>query len=304
MDNKQNDDYMEFANILLEVVNEELSEDVTALISNVTKNNGVVLTGMTFNQKGINASPTIYLERYYDKYVSGESLDSIASDLISTYSHNKLDESIDVDFFPDYEKVRDKLFCKVINTQLNENLLAGIPSEEYMDLSIVVYCRLDQFGYGPASILIKNDHLKLWEVSTEEVIETAKKNTYKNMEFSINEIGKVLSEFMSEELSAETFCNEMIPMYVATNREKNNGAVGMIFPDTLANFAKEIDDDYYILPSSIHEFIVVPMKVASGCDDYDDMIKSVNESELLREEILSDHAYTYVRGEGIKTFCH
>ena len=299
MDYRKTDDYEEFAQILLEIVNEELNRGVKVSLNSVTKNNGVILTGMTFSQDGINASPTIYLEQYYDEYLRGKSIDSIAADLISAYSHNKLDESIDVDFFSDYKRVKEKLFCKVINRKLNEEMLKDLPYEEFMDLAIVPYCRLEKFGCGQASILVKNAHLKMWNISAEKILEDAKENTYNNMDFSLTEISKLILDMADLEEGCEMFDNMNFPMYVVCNKERNNGAVAMIFPALLERFAKSLKDDYCIIPSSVHELIIIPLEAAGECDGYGEMIRSVNENELSREEILSDHAYCYKISEGL-----
>lgn len=293
-------DYNEFANVLLEVVTEELNRDIKVSLSSVTKNNGVVLTGMTFYQDGINASPTIYLEHYYEAFLQGRNIDSIALDLIKCYMRNRLDESIDVEFFSDYERVSDKLFCKVINRALNEEMLDGVPHEEFLDLAVVVYCRLEKFDFGHAAITIKNEHLKMWNVSGEEVIKIAKKNTHDKMEFSITNLAKMLLEERNmEEEVKRMLCGDDFPMYVATNIEKMNGAAVMIFPDMLERFSRYIEDDYYVLPSSIHEIILIPKCRAEGCEGYDEIICQVNQNELCREEILSDHAYLYSFGTGL-----
>lgn len=293
-------DYNEFANVLLEVVAQELSEDIKVSLSSVNKNNGVVLTGMTFCQDGINASPTIYLEHCYEAFQNGENIDTIALDLIKCFMHNKLDESIDVEFFSDYEKVSDKLFCKVINKSMNEELLRTVPYEDFLDLAVVVYCRLEKFGFGHASITVKNEHLKMWNVSDKEILKLAKENTQKMMEFSITNLGKMLAEKMDlEEEDRRIICGEDLPMFVVTNNEKTNGAAAMIFPEVMESFSKFMDDDYYILPSSIHEVLLIPKGRAEGNEGYDDLICSVNETELCREEILSNHAYFYRLGVGI-----
>ena len=94
-----------------------------------------------------------------------------------------------------------------------------------------------------------------------------------------------------------------IRMYILTNEFRTNGATTLLYEGILEEIAGMFDSDIILLPSSIHEVILVP--AASGdeylkqLDDFSAMVKEVNETELADEEILSDHAYYYIKGCGL-----
>ena len=89
---------------------------------------------------------------------------------------------------------------------------------------------------------------------------------------------------------------DFMGMTIVTNSTGVNGASAILYSDILSEVADMFDDDVYLIPSSIHEFIVVPASVFVGMD-FAKMIKNVNDSVLAPKEILSDHPYYFCRKE-------
>ena len=86
-----------------------------------------------------------------------------------------------------------------------------------------------------------------------------------------------------------------VPMYILTNEYKLNGAATILYRDVLEDFSKACDGDFYLLPSSIHEVILVPAKECNSFDEMTQMVQEVNETQVEAEELLADHAYYYSR---------
>jgi hypothetical protein len=84
-------------------------------------------------------------------------------------------------------------------------------------------------------------------------------------------------------------------MYVATNSRQANGATVICYPDFLRKISESMNTDFYILPSSIHEVILVPMDNGININDLTQMVQQVNKTQLEPEEVLSNHAYYYCR---------
>ena len=84
-----------------------------------------------------------------------------------------------------------------------------------------------------------------------------------------------------------------IPMYIMTNRQEVNGASVLLYDDVLQTFALKKKTDFYIMPSSIHEVILIPKSKSPDLKDLNEMINEVNETQVQEEEVLSDHAYYY-----------
>ena len=285
-------DYMDFINSVSEYIN-ETADDVTTDIHTTLKNNGVRLSGLSFKKEGYNASPTIYMDNYYSDYLNGEDICEIGDRLINMYRENDLSVSLDMSFFEDFDKVKERLFIKLINRESNSDLLRDIPYEEYLDLAIVAYVRIYDKRIGNGIILVRNEHLSLWGIDAETVLFTAKKNTHDHDDFTIRHIVDVLNNMGTLAGNITEDEKEGFPMYVATNKKMLNGASVLTMNDKLSEFAKVIGGDYYIIPSSVHELILLGRSNTDSSCDIDSMIREVNRTQLGPDDVLSDHAYMY-----------
>ena len=295
-------DFQDFLDLEVAYINENIDEDVAVSIHNVIKNNSVKLSGLIFSKKGMNISPTIYMEYYYEQYVKGESIETIGDNIIVAYKDNIIENDVDVDFYKDYEKVKDMLFVKVVNYEQNQELLCEIPHEKYLDLAVVVYCSVENIHISNATILIRNEHLKMWNVSAGEVIDRAKINSDKKLMCRISPMNEMLRtvNIDSREYDVDDFMN-LLPMYVVTNANNCFGAAYLAMPNMLERFASKFDGDYYIIPSSIHELILVPSEGVEK-ENINELIKEVNATQLSKEEVLSDHVYMYSNREQVLKF--
>ncbi len=283
-------EYMDFLNAVRDYIN-ETAQDVSVSIHTAQKNNGVMLSGLTFSQKGYNASPTIYMDNYYTEYIAGRDINEIGDGLLSLYYENDLATNYDISFFDDFGYIKDRLFIKLINRKKNEDFLKQAPHEDFLDLSIVAYVRIYDKKMGNGLIMVRNEHLDIWDEDAETVINIAKKNTHDREEYNITHIVDVLGRLGGGIMIPECERSQ-IPMYVATNRRMTYGAAVMTMSDKLKEFGTVIGSDYVIIPSSVNELILVP----NGNDDFgdiDSMIREVNETQLGPDDILADHAYMY-----------
>lgn len=300
---------MEFTNftaLVREEVERRTGENYSVRLNDVRKNNGVVLRGLTVMQDDSNISPTIYLNNYYEEYTSGRvTLLNVVNDVMDTYNRNKVNQSVDMRYFLNYESVRQSVVYKLVNTEKNKALLEDVPHIEFLDLSIVFQCLIAQEEFGTASILIHNIHLKLWDVSAEELYQAAKENTQRLQKYEIKSMTEVLYEIMMEEESKD-FDDEdcmdgfrdNVPMYVLSNKRRVEGATCILYPNLIQDFADAIDSSLYIIPSSVHEVILLPAGQEEESTEIKSMIQEINDTQVSVEEILSYSLYFYDRGEG------
>ena len=87
-------------------------------------------------------------------------------------------------------------------------------------------------------------------------------------------------------------------MYVFSNRTRSFGASAILYDGRLAKIAERLKENYYVLPSSVHETIIVAESDAPAKDDLDAIIREINETQVDPEEVLSNQAYYYDRKEG------
>ena len=136
-----------FTTLVREEVERRTGDCYKVRLNDVTKNNGVVLRGLTVTQDDSNISPTIYLNNYYEEYMKGRAtLLNVVNDVMDTYQRNKVNQSVDMRYFLDYERVKDSVVYKLINTEKNKELLEDIPHIEFLDLSIVFQCMVAQLS--------------------------------------------------------------------------------------------------------------------------------------------------------------
>lgn len=295
-------EFDKFTMLVRDEVQERAECSCKVQIKDVTKNNGVVLRGLTLMQGNSNISPTIYLNNYYEEYMNGRAtLLNVVNDVMDTYQRNKVNQNVDMQYFLDYERVKDSVVYKLINTEKNKELLEDIPHIEFLDLSIVFQCMVENDDIGDASILIHNAHMRLWGVSVEILYEAAKVNTQRIQKYEIKSMSKVLCELTtaespegSDEISEEAF-SDSFPMYVLSNQRRVDGAVCMLYPNLISDFADAAGSSLYIIPSSIHEVLILPTAHADESTEIKNMIKEINDTQVSAEEILSYSLYFYDR---------
>lgn len=240
-------------------------------------------------------SPAIYLDSYFREYEFGKEIDRIIMDIINIYEKVRKNPKIEMDFFTDYNSVKERICYKLVNYKKNEEFLKECPHIKYLNLAIVFYYAYSDSILGNGSIIIRNTHKEEWNVSTEELFRQANDNTERLFPCEILGIEDLLEELAGGEFLDEgmEIREEMrIPMYVLTNNSRHLGAISMMYPGLLEKLAKKEDANLFILPSSVHEIIVLP-DTGQDTEDLRNMVQEVNESQVAEEEILSDSVYYY-----------
>ena len=298
-------EYREFLENVRKEVESRYDSNVSVTLNHVMKNNGTELDGITIMEKDKNIAPTIYINSFYDRYREGVSLKAVVSEIIRIYNQNKNSININADYFENYENVRKTIVYKLVNYQKNKKLLEDVPYKRVLDLAVVFYCLIEQRKGVSATALIHNEHLRIWNVTEDEIYNDALKNTPVLLAGSIVPMSKILSEIAgtapvgNDEKVCE-YTGEDI-LYVLTNSSRVNGAACILYDNLLKKFANDVHSDLYILPSSVHEVIIVPKKNAFDKSELADMVREVNEQGVSQDEILSDNVYEYNRKNGLIT---
>ena len=296
-------EYREFLENVRKEVESRYDSNVSVTLNHVMKNNGTELDGITIMEKDKNIAPTIYINSFYDRYREGVSLKAVVSEIIRIYNQNKNSININADYFENYENVRKTIVYKLVNYQKNKKLLEDVPYKRVLDLAVVFYCLIEQRKGVSATALIHNEHLRIWNVTEDEIYNDALKNTPVLLAGSIVPMSKILSEIAgtapvdNDEKVCE-YTGEDI-LYVLTNSSRVNGAACILYDNLLKKFANDVHSDLYILPSSVHEVIIVPKKNAFDKSELADMVREVNEQGVSQDEILSDNVYEYNRKNGL-----
>lgn len=214
-------------------------------------------------------------------------------------------ENVDMKYFLEYVNVKNNIVYKLINTERNRELLEDIPYIEFLDLSIVFQYLISKKESHLETLLIHNVHTKLWGVTVEELYRAAEENTQKLLPHELRNMADVMEEIMKEE-DAEEFnhgdCMAELestkPLYVLTNKKGIDGAVSMIYPGLLKDFADRISSGFYIIPSSVHEVLLLPSENTEDRENLKDMVKEINDTQMEAEEILSYSMYWFDKSKG------
>lgn len=284
--------YQEF----IETVKEHIKQQVqkTVYIYPVLKNNGAVYDGLIILDPLLNITPTIYLNPYYHRYLDGVSMEDIYDDILQTYHDNLPDKDFDISNFEDYSKASENIVMKLINADKNKELLDRVPHILIYDLAIVfLYC-VNDFVNEHATILIYNNHIKLWNVNVDTLFESAKQNSPIILPPRLDNLYDVFKHITNE---SQPFLEEM-NICILTNYLKIHGATCLVYPNLMKKIADIFEDDIVIIPSSIHELLIFPSNAlpeGQTMEHINEMIQNVNETQLTDSEILSDHVYYYYR---------
>ena len=272
--------------------------DVPVMLQERTKNNGVKKLSLIIREHDMNASPTIYLEPYYDIY-EHEGFEIAVDILWECYEESRLKENFDISIVSNYNKAKNKLVAGVVNYKMNEELLKSVPHAQFLDLAIVAYVELGQpiVEEGSATVLVSENLREIWGITSEEVIQQALYNVRDDA--VIQDIVDALRELGAEHLLALLSNKDKGFLYVISNKKQFHGGIHIMNKAAISEFADEKNVKYvYIMPSSVHEVMLLPVTSEVDIDDAHRLrkiVSEVNENQLPVEQILSNNVYLYSR---------
>lgn len=281
-------DYEQFVSAVVECAEKELGSEAVVERQRILKNNGVYAEGIVIRKPGGRIAPVIYLDGFYRSYRNGESMDYIAGRILEQFRSCPEPPEWDFREILDFGCVREKIVYKLVNAEKNQNLLKQVPHLPVLDLAIVFYLMISEGAFQNCSVLIKNDHMDLWKIPMTVLYEAAKENTPKLCPYVL----RPLADFLGapEEVMPEG------PIFVLTNELGINGAAALLYPHLPEYIFKQTGGNYYLLPSSVHEFLIVPEKAGISGGELLEMVKEINGTEVDVQDLLSDHIY-YFNGD-------
>ena len=262
------------------------------------KTNDVKLYGLTIVEGGNCVAPIIYLEGYYDEYLRGRELEEIEQNILDIYHKSKDSLKFDPRSFCDWNWVKERIVFKLINREMNREYLKKVPYVPYLDMAVVFHCPLESDKSGETNVPVCNNHLDIWGITKDELYAAAMANTPKLLPPAIQSMGEVMMELMGNPCDMP-ISDEEGALYILSNRNRRYGAGCLLYKDVLEKFSDSHQGaDLYILPSSIHEVILIPVTEELNPEKLVEMIHIVNAEQLAPEEVLSDNLYQFVRKTG------
>lgn len=284
-------DFNVFTDNIVNVLQQRMGHEYDVKVTKVTKNNDIELTGVVLMKESDNLSPTIYLDGLFAEYQDGAYIEDLAEQIIRFYKEQLPAGRLDMDFFQNFEQVKDRIFYKLVSFDKNKRMLEKLPYYKWNDLAIIFYYAMEEERIGRASITIHNQHLKMWEQSLDTLYAVAQENMKRSMPELLVSMKELLEETTGLKMGEDTY----LPMYVLTNQEKVYGAAAMLYSDQMKKLAERWQMDLLILPSSIHEVLLLPDDGQNEYAFYRQMVEEVNTTQVEPEEVLSYSLYRYCR---------
>ncbi len=284
-------DYQQFVVAIKEKIAQSLGSGMDLQIHTALKNNGKERTGISISDKTVNISPTIYLEEYYRQFENGLSIETITSSILDVYQEVRLEHSWKIEPLKTLSEIQPKISYKLIHAKKNETLLQTLPHIPYLDLAIVFYILFEVEETGTATIPITHDFLNLWGITLTELHDIASKNAPTLLPALFKPMRVVIEELLGSSCDESIQDNDI--MFVLTNPLRNFGAACILYPGILEQIACQLGENFFILPSSIHEVIIIAESQSPKQEDLQDMVRDINETQVDIEEFLSDTIYYY-----------
>lgn len=287
--------FEEFIKAVVEKIKEflpEKYEDCTVSVNDVVKNNDTKLHALTVSSPEGNVAPTIYLEQFYGDYQDGHALEDVLEEIARVRVDHEVGQDMDVSRLTDYEKVENRITARLINAEKNAEYLADKPYKMVEDLAVVYSINLGEHEGGTMSVAVTDNLMEKYGVTVDDLHEAAMRNMDEISPSTFKSMGQVLAEMMGED-----FPHEMLPpddgmMFVLSNNSKLYGAAALLDDKVMSDIAERFGE-FYILPSSVHETLIVPKRDGMELSDLETMVREVNSTQVAEHEQLSDHVYAY-----------
>lgn len=272
------------------ITSKDWKETSQVEISVVKKNNGVSKAGLSIREDEQDVSPLLYLDNYYIHYQNGEILENIIRNIRADYDEKVQMFAAKIPNLREFENIRGKVIYRLVNYEKNKETLEDCPHIRLHDLAVTFrwVARIDDVGVSTS--LITNEQVKEWGVSINDLVLAARQNTPRLFPAKIVDMEEMLAGMVSFILYPGT-----IPMYILTNEQVINGASALLYGDILKDFANKKGTDMYILPSSIHEVVMVPADRIDDPKELSSIVHDVNTTVVSTGDVLSDSVYYYDR---------
>lgn len=278
-------------------------EGATVTLREVAKNNGSKLTGVEIREKGESVAPVIYLNEFYESYQQGgENVDSIYDTMRPAYERNRQQPfKCPTEWLLDWEQEHDKIFFMLVNAERNAELLESVPHIKFLDLAYIFKIVVEETENGTAVSTVNDKLAQSWGKDVNEIAYAAEQNQRKLLgHVRVDKLSGALAEIAKsagreEEAELFTYAADSIAsdILVVTNSSMRYGAYAAFNKSLLDTCFLGKETDIAILPSSIHECLLMPI----ACDEDIELLKgmpqAVNEETLEEWEVLSDNVYIY-----------
>ena len=251
-------------------------------VETISKINGINLTALQMRSEKSNMAPVIYLDSYFEDYENGVGILTIVNQIVRVYEENRTEgQCFDVEKYLDYNNIKERICFKLVNAKKNTDLLSSIPHRIFHDLAVVYFILLPNENERTelATIVINNVILNMWKVSENELHQVALTNSVKYLKSVVRPLSSIVSDVSCDDCEIlqnnDSYFNPEEVMFLVSNQYKVYGAGTMLYKELLFDFGR-LYGDFYLLPSSIHDVLFVPVDRKLTPEFLLRMVKDVN----------------------------
>lgn len=284
------------------------------MIQEIQGNNRTVRTGVSIRENGASEAVVVYLNDYYEHFQEGDmTIQEVAEEIcyeVRTHKESILQKTV----LENFEEAKGRIVYRLVDYGRNRELLKQIPYIPYCDLAVIFYLIVETDENGRMTALIHNRHMNIWKTDADTLYRLAADNTPRLLPpvlQSLTDVMKGITRKQTEDEDKEEFMDNFLrnvvrcpSLYVLTNRDGIYGVAAVLYDGVLKRFAKEQESDLVILPSSLHEVLLMPCMEGMAPAKLQEMVREVNRTQLSEEEVLSDSVYLYSRETNqVSLFC-
>ena len=288
-----------FKNTIMDLVSKEVEdrglEGISMKLTTVESPDGMT-DRLMVSVDDSKMSMAFRLKEIYQSVEDGEDIDHAVYKMVNTIEDNisfvKEKEQDVKSFISDYEKVKDNTYLRLIPG--DSPILKSTPHRMIEDMALVVNVHLDSFSdeHGKSCVVVTKPLMEMYGIDEAQLFADAEKNSLANEPI----VFKPLLDMVKDLISKDEIPNPEdvgIVTYIATNTSGFQGAAVAGYPDFCEKAAEAIGGSFYMLPSSVHEFILIKDDGTPKAKDLNRMIKNVNETVLEPRDVLASQCYHY-----------
>lgn len=285
----------EFREMIMDGIRKRHSE-CSVMVERIKGNNGTSYEGFLVKLNDTQCFPVIPCDGMECALRDEERTLEEVLDEVDRILGDRVD--LDASFFSDYENIKKKIFLRVINKEQNKELLEYAPHREFLDLAITYRIGPIHTGKAEGNTLITYPLFQEWGITEDELFEVAYENSFKVMPEVVSMAMLMRCMMTVDEVESEQVLELLVDskeyMHVCGYRSLA-GAACILNKELMLKFSEEVGADILILPSSIYELILLPMKESYSVERFVQIVNEVNQNVVPENEILSGHIYKYDR---------
>lgn len=285
-------EYKTFKEEFKQRMEKELGEGIKTSFQNVERNNREMYEGLEVGRKEEPILAILPLGELYGKYRGSGNMEQTVCAALKMLEERP---EVSADMVPrTWESARGNLRAELMHYEWNRESLENIPHRRFLNLAVAYRIELPIDQGCMAGIRVNGKLMELWGVTEEKLHDAAMENL-RNEEYRAQSMTELLGSMAGLALNPP---EDTPDQYVLTNAGGCYGAAGMLREDILESFAEQSGGSFYLLPSSIHELILVPEDSSISAEGLKEMVEEVNKVAVAREEWLSESVYYYDCKEG------